>query len=192
MVSENYLPNWLSRDEFERAKKEDHRLWLSRAHVGDEEQRGRVLWVMCNPSKADERVSDNTITRVKSISQRNYGACAIGVVNLFTKRKTNQAQLDCGDADSNYSNADDILRRAFHEHETIVFAWGAGSGEWRKQNMAAYKRRAEEVERMASEAGREPLCLGVTKRLFPRHPARLATDAQLVPLREARALQPTG
>ena len=58
--------------------------------------------------------------------------------------------------------------------------------------MAAYKRRAEEVERMAGEAGREPLCLGVTKRLFPRHPARLATDVPLVRLREARALQPTG
>lgn len=57
MVGENYLPNWLSRDEFERAKEEDHRLWLSRGQVGDEEQRGRVLWVMCNPSKADEHVA---------------------------------------------------------------------------------------------------------------------------------------
>ena len=121
-----------------------------------------------------------------------YGACDIGVVNLFTKRKTNQAQLDCGVAESNYSHADEVLRRAFHEHETIVFAWGAGSGEWSKQNMGAYKRRAEEIERMAGDAGREPLCLDVTKCLFPRHPARLATDARLVPLREARAGRAAG
>lgn len=192
MVGENYLPNWLSRGGFERAEREGHRLWLSRRHAGDEEQRERALWVMCNPNTADERVSDNTISRVRSISQRNYGACDVGVVNLFTRRKTNQAQLDCGDAESNYSNADEVLRRAFQEHETIVFAWGAGSGRWRKQNLAAYKRRAEEVEQMAGEAGREPLCLGVTKCLFPRHPARLATDAPLVPLREARARRAAG
>ena len=39
--------NWLSRGGFERAEREGHRLWLSRRHAGDEEQRERALWVMC-------------------------------------------------------------------------------------------------------------------------------------------------
>lgn len=179
MAGENYLPNWLSREEFDRAEAECHRLLLRR-RLGEGPE---ALLVMCNPSKADDRTDDKTIERVKGIfARRGFGG--VTVVNLFTKRETNQARLDCGADESNYSDADEVLRRAFQEHETIVFAWGAGSG---VTNRAAYRKRARDVEEMANEAGREPLCLGqLTNKGFPRHPLYLPFSAPLLKLREAR------
>lgn len=178
MTNDNYLPGWLDRSEFERAERECHRLVLVR-RLGEGPN---ALLAMCNPSIADDRNDDRTIESVKRIFTHN-GFGGVEVVNLFTKRMTESSQLDCGDAASNDSQADNVLRRAFREHETVVFAWGAGS---KVKNKSAYRKRAEAVERMALDAGREPLCLGVTKGGFPRHPLYLVATTPLIPLREAR------
>lgn len=178
MTNDNYLPGWLDRSVFERAERECHRLLLVR-RLGEGPN---ALLAMCNPSIADDWNDDPTIESVKCIFAHN-GFGGVEVVNLFTKRMTESSQLDCGDAASNDSQADDVLRRAFREHKTVVFAWGAGS---KVKNKSAYKKRAEAVERMALDAGREPLCLGVTRDGFPRHPLYHAATTPLIRLREAR------
>ncbi len=109
-------PDWLDADP------SGHRLWLCR-RVGEGPD---ALLVMCNPSTADDRDDDWTIKSVKRIFGHHGFGC-ITVVNLFTKRETDQRMLDCGDPASNDSQADNVLRRAFQEHETVIFAWGAGS-----------------------------------------------------------------
>lgn len=178
MTNDNYLPGWLDRSEFERAERECHRLVLVR-RLGEGPN---ALLAMCNPSIADDRIDDQTIESVKRIFAHN-GFGGVEVVNLFTKRMTKSSQLDCGDAASNDPQAENVLRYAFREHETVIFAWGASS---KVKNGPAYKRRGEEVGQMARDAGREPLCLGVTRGGFPRHPLYLVATTPLIPLREAR------
>ena len=53
----------------------------------------RVLWVMLNPSTADETVNDPTIERLERRA-RQSGYCALGVINLFAWRATIHANLE--------------------------------------------------------------------------------------------------
>ena len=184
MGNENCLPDWLDRNEFDRAEKAGHRLWLNRG-LRDNDSGERVLWVMCNPSTANDSDDDKTIKRVKCLS-KSQGWHNIGVANLFTKRETHPKYLVCGAPDSNYRGANRVLESALNDYESVVLAWGVGWSGWNLKNRADYDARTREAEEIIRNAGIKPLCFGVTQGGYPSHPLFLPCNSSPCPLHKAR------
>lgn len=162
-----------------------YRPWLER----DDETPGTCVFVMLNPSTADDVKDDPTIRRCKSFAQREKCGNLV-VVNLFTGRATKPTDLYNMD-DPVGPRADDALERAARrlrsdEPMRIIFAWGATchGPEWFRNlhNM----RREKTIS--AFENYTRIQCLGLTKDKSPRHPLYVRGDAKLVrfPIEQVR------
>lgn len=135
---------------------------------------GRVLWVMLNPSTADEVVLDPTIRRCVDFAKR-WGYGGIEVVNLFALRSTDPAAL--------YDHADPIgpendrhIVEAAGRAKRVIGAWGVHG---------AHRGRAPAVEALL--AGTGPLeCLGTNRDGSPRHPLYVWSGTQPLTLEAAR------
>lgn len=124
-----------------------------------------VLFIMLNPSTADETQDDPTIRRCMAFARR-WGHGGIVVGNLFALRSPHPADLrTC--ADPIGPDNDAWLTRLAQDCTAVVGAWG---------NHGTFMNRGQEV------AARFPnlRCLGLTKRLQPRHPLYVPADAPLV------------
>lgn len=129
------------------------------------------LFVMLNPSDADEYNDDPTIRRCRWFAQRE-GAPYFDVGNLYGYRATDPRELLVAEDPVGPDN-DAVLLDAMRRRARIVVAWGA--------NPAA-ARRLDAFRRLHVEAGRPPLwCLGRTKGGAPRHPLFVRSDERLVP-----------
>ena len=130
-----------------------------------------VLFVMLNPSTADDRWDDPTIRRCRWFGQR-LGATELRVVNLYAARATNPNWLrDIEDPVGPLNNAT-ILEEA-KGADMIVLAWGALANK-------AQCARAERVKMLLRESGADMYRLGdPTKDGHPRHPLYLAKDAPI-------------
>ena len=130
-----------------------------------------MAWVMLNPSTADARTDDATITRCTRRA-RDFGAFGgIAVVNLFSLRATDPRAL------TNYPDPvgagnDSFIVRTCRTVVLVVAAWGAHG---------AYLGRGAAVTSLLTRSGIQPFCLGVTADGHPRHPGRMAYATALVP-----------
>lgn len=123
---------------------------------------GRLVWVMLNPSTADESVDDPTIRRVKQFTA-DHGYGDLVVVNLFAARATNPRDLLSMDNPVGEGNTYWISRWIAEADDTI-FAWGSTvSQPW-------LRKLADPMIRFCQEQVRHPFCLGTTKDGSPRHP----------------------
>jgi hypothetical protein len=133
----------------------------------------RALWVMLNPSTANDRQDDPTIRRCAAFSTRQ-GASGLSVVNLYALRCTDPGglwrHLDPVGPE-NDSRIAASLAAAAAGGWLVVCAWGA----------RAEAARAAEVLAAISGAGIAPLTLGLTRRGHPRHPLYVAAATKLVP-----------
>ena len=101
-----------------------HRYLLDRS-IGDGPL---VLWVMLNPSTADEREDDPTIRRVAGFSRRE-GFGRVAVCHLHTLRATDPRLLrDIPDAPEAYG--DEVLMAAAREAHQVIVGWGAPGARW--------------------------------------------------------------
>ena len=129
-----------------------------------------LLWIMLNPSTADEQQDDQTIGRVKAFTRRlGYSGCT--VVNLYALRSTDPRGLWASDNPVGPDNDAVIAREAFtavNDGAPIIAAWGVN----------ARPERVAEVLALPHVAARLQ-CLGVTKSGAPRHPLYLRSDAAL-------------
>lgn len=132
------------------------------------EGRGRLTFIMLNPSKADQCVDDPTIRRCMGFARRE-GYCGIQVVNLFAWRSTDPAGLMEDGVEPVGPENDDYIKRCLTCGE-VVAAWG---------RHAFARQRAREVATML--AGVRIMCLGTTKNGSPRHPLLVRGDAPFVP-----------
>lgn len=123
---------------------------------------GRVLWIMLNPSTADENVDDATIRRCFGFT-RDWGYGELEVVNLFAYRATDPKKLFEA-ADPVGPGNDDYIDFAVSRAGLIIAAWGTHG---------SYRGRAEEVRRRYSPL----LCLETTKDGHPRHPLYIPLTA---------------
>ena len=133
----------------------------------------RALWVMLNPSTADDRKDDPTIRRCAAFSA-GHGASGLAVVNLYALRCTDPAGLRRhGDpvGPENDSQIAASLAAAAAGGWLVICAWGA----------RADAARAAQVLAAISGAGIAPLALGLTRRGHPRHPLYVAAAMKLVP-----------
>ena len=136
-----------------------------------EEGSSRCVFIMLNPSTADDRVDDPTVRRCIAYAKR-FGCYGLTILNLFAYRSTDPKALlkvknPIGPANNEW------LEAAFQvlEKSIVIFAWGAGANK--------YQDRVKEVEMLAEANGISPSVLGLTKRGYPIHPLYQPKDAQL-------------
>ena len=128
-----------------------------------------ALWVMLNPSTANEREDDATIRRVIGFS-RTWGFHRVEVVNLFALRATEPKELlEARDPVGARNN--DYIRSQLAKADLVVGAWGAFKGA---------RRRAREFMELTRGM---TMCLGTNQDGSPKHPLYVKADAPLVVLR---------
>lgn len=126
-----------------------------------------VLFIMLNPSTADENSDDPTIRRCTSFAHY-WGYGGIEVCNLFALRTTDPKLL--------YKHPDPVgpqndayLIEAAHSAHRVVCAWG---------NHGLYLHRAEEVCQLMRGINQPLDALKLTKKHMPQHPLYLKSDAR--------------
>ncbi len=128
----------------------------------------RVLFIMLNPSTADETENDPTITRCIGYAQ-SWGFGELVVCNLFAYRSTDPKHIkyatDPVGADNNALIIEQVMVA-----DLIVCAWGS---------RGSHLGRSEEVMKLIK--GYEPHYLKMTKSGEPSHPLYL--KKVLTPLR---------
>ena len=128
----------------------------------------RAVWVMLNPSQADQHKNDHTITKCVEFSRR-WGFPGIFVVNLYALVSTDPSVLLTSPDPIGLMN-DAWLRRAKQYASAydvpVMAAWG--------NNVHAIER-----TQFVSSLFDEMYCLGVTNAGQPKHPLRLAYDTPI-------------
>lgn len=144
-----------------------YRYTLQRVVAHTVPQRPRILlWVMLNPSTADDTYDDATIRRLKSFTLGfNFDAFMVG--NLYAFRATNPKELLKADDPVGPQN-DSALTAMMLCADAIICAWG--------QPGPMPERYLQLLEMIG---GRTLLCLGVNANGHPKHPLRLSRNTQL-------------
>lgn len=149
-----------------------YRLERPRVYVGEPP----VLWVMLNPSTADEVQDDHTIRKCAGFqyewTMRHRGA--VIVVNLFALRATNPRELRSHpnpvgpDNDAHIAGA---MLDVIGAGGKVIAAWGA------------HRFARERAAVVADDAldGAPLWCLGTTKDGSPRHPLYVPYSQPLIP-----------
>lgn len=135
-----------------------------------------VLWIMLNPSTADERVLDNTLRRCQAFS-RAWGYDGFEVANLFALRSTKPAALFVHQDPVGPGN-DAAIATAIERADLIVCGWGTHATLKGRRLIAA---RASHVRHeLLATARTQVRCLGRTQDGQPKHPLYLAQSTALV------------
>ncbi len=129
----------------------------------------RIVFILLNPSTADEQRNDPTIRRCIGFA-RAWEFGSVEVVNLFAYRATDCRELlkldDPVGEENNYH-----LIQAVERCSTVVVGWGT------RGTLLARDRQV-----LSLIVGRKDVhCLGITKNGQPRHPLYLKGDTSLVP-----------
>lgn len=119
----------------------------------------RLLFVMLNPSTADERRNDPTVERCERRA-RTLGFGAMRVANIFAFRATDPRVLKAAAAPVGPGN-DQVLREGAQWADQVLCAWGAHGG---------HLGRGREVEVLLRQNALRLCHLGLTLQGFPRHP----------------------
>lgn len=126
-----------------------------------------VLWVMLNPSTADDVSDDPTIRKCREFSFR-WGFHRMLVGNLFAWRATKPAdmwaQRELHDIIGPETNARLAVMAA--EANQVILAWGNHAEQWPE--------RADEVAKTIHQINPEVYVLGYTASGQPMHPGRIA------------------
>jgi len=150
---------------FDKTRRYRYLLWRNLAGGS-----GKLVLVMLNPNKADERRNDPTIRRCIGFAT-SWGFERVEVVNLFAF-KAQEPQTLKGTKQPIGKLNDRIILDRISDAKLIVAAWGVHG---------ALLQRDREVLSLLRAAG--PIyCLGTTKAGMPRHPLYLRSDADLVRL----------
>jgi len=146
-----------------------YRYWLSRRVANpDVILTVTILWIMLNPSVADETVLDPTLRRCMDFTRR-LGGTRMLVGNLFGLVSTDPRGLVAAGDPVGPLN-DRNLAAMIAGSSCVVVGWGA--------HPLAEVRACKLVERHETEPFQ---CLGVNSNGSPKHPLYLRRDADLRP-----------
>ena len=130
------------------------------------------LFIMLNPSTADETQDDPTIRRCMGFARR-WGFGTLVVANIFAWRATDPQELyDSGVAAVGPDN-NIIIETAADEADRIVCAWG---------NHGALDDRGDRVKKLTAFASGKRYHLGLNNQGQPKHPLYLPKDIVPVPM----------
>ena len=149
-----------------------YKLWRTWVKNGSPVNTRRVLWVMLNPSTADEQTDDATIRRCRGFS-RNWGYGGLMVMNLFAYRATNPKVLKVVEDPVGRSNMALFDAELEQKDRLIVAAWGDAFATTPRE----YHPYITAMVQGLREHGAK--CLGHTKSGNPRHPVRLPYATEL-------------
>lgn len=123
-----------------------------------------ILWVMLNPSTADDKFEDATIRRCIDFSDRwGYGAMYVGNLNPYRSTNPNLVQeMPIEIALLNTNHLVDMVNLS----DKVVCAWGTMG-----------------LTKPPAFLGANTWHLGLTKEGYPKHPLRLSKDTTLTPWR---------
>jgi len=138
--------------------------------IWHEPARTVLPFVGLNPSVADAEVDDHTIRKCIGFARRR-GADGIVMMNLFAFVSKDPKKLFINPDPVGPEN-DRHLRDILGTAPEAVVCWGEQKG---------IDPRVKEVLAMI----RNPICLGMTKQGYPRHPSRPGYATQLIPFRIA-------
>jgi hypothetical protein len=131
----------------------------------------RALWIMLNPSTADDLVDDPTIRKITGFTHR-AGYSGLIVANLYGYRATDPKQLQLVKDPVGPDNDSQIrycLALAGRYNDPVICAWGNN----------ADPTRAQAVLDMINAAGIIPRTLGTTLGGHPRHPLYVPYSTRL-------------
>lgn len=141
-------------------------LWRSWARTS------QVVFIMLNPSTADETVLDPTLRRCEGFAKR-WGFGGMRICNLFALRSTDPAALYAADDPIGLDNDRAIiLTCGLPFVQLVVCGWGVHGG---------HRQRAAHVARLLQSIQVEPYCLGTTKEGHPKHPLYLKGTTRYTP-----------
>lgn len=143
-----------------------------------------LVVIACNPSVAGSLRDDNTCRLLYGRANR-MGLGGVRLFNAFALRSTDPKALvaavkaGCSPIGP---ESDDLIAAALEEHrgDRLPLAWGGD---------ATLLDRGRAVADMAYRIHGHPECLGVTATGEPRHPLRIPTAMEMLPLRTAREIQ---
>jgi len=119
----------------------------------------RALFVMLNPSTADEIKNDPTVERCERRA-RALGFGAFRVVNIFAFRATDPKVMRAHPSPIGPAN-DAAILESCDWASRVICAWGTHG---------AHLGRGSDVEALIRARGAEPWHLGLTKQGHPKHP----------------------
>lgn len=137
-----------------------------------------MIWLMLNPSTADEEKNDPTLVRCQAFARRD-GFSGFGVINLFAFRTPYPEKMSW-EADpvgpDNDTTIEEMGRRVAYGAEGSVMIAG-----WGTHKAARY--RGPEVTQRLTNMGVDLGCFGMTKAGLPRHPLYLPAASERIPYR---------
>ena len=129
-----------------------------------DKSKNKILYIMLNPSLADDKNDDPTIRRLISFTKKyNYGGFLVG--NIFTTITPNPKEIDKskGISDKNFEK----LLKLINKVDQIVYAWG--------DNI--------EEPQLLKELVLNPKCFGKNLNGSPKHPLYLPSKTKLINFR---------
>ncbi|MCA9303937.1 MAG: DUF1643 domain-containing protein [Phycisphaerales bacterium] len=126
----------------------------------------RVCFCLLNPSTADARVLDPTLTRCFGYAKR-WGFHTMDVCNIFALRSTDPKGLKKTTDPVGPDNDKSIVKLA-KRADLVIVGWGTH---------ASLNNRHEEVIDLLTPHC-EPHCLAITKHGYPKHPLYLRGDLE--------------
>ena len=126
--------------------------------------KNKILYIMLNPSLADDKNDDPTIRRLINFTKKfNYGGFLVG--NIFTTITPNPKELDKskGMSDKNFEE----LIKLINKVDQIVYAWGSSI----------------EEPQLLKKLVLSPKCFGKNFNGTPKHPLYLPKNSKLIDYR---------
>jgi len=130
-----------------------------------------VMFLMLNPSTADESENDPTVERCERRA-RQMGFGALAVCNLFAFRATDPKDMKAA-TDPVGTENDAVIIEEAKRADLIVCAWGTHG---------SHSGRSRQVRAMLNDAGIDVHCLRIGKTGEPGHPLYIAYSAQPFPM----------
>ena len=129
-----------------------------------DKSKNKILYIMLNPSLADDKNDDPTIRRLINFTKKfNYGGFLVG--NIFTTITPNPKEIDKskGMSDKNFEKLLNLINKV----DKIVYAWGNS---------------VEEPQHL-KELILSPKCFGKNLNGTPKHPLYLPKNSILIDYR---------
>ena len=150
------------------------RYWLMREWEPDN-YKGKVIFIMCNPSTADHRVNDPTVAKCVRYA-KDWGFGGLFVLNIFALKSTDPKLLYTHENPVGDEN-DEHIRETIELNALrdlpgslrVICAWGTHG---------ALKNRGKQVKNMLDEMGIRAHALKLTKDGHPQHPLYIPKDQQ--------------
>lgn len=130
-----------------------------------DKSKNKILYIMLNPSLADDNNDDPTIRRLINFSKKfNYGGFLVG--NIYSTISPNPKEVDKSDGISDKNLVE--LLKLINQVEEIVYAWGNNAYE------------PEFLKDLVSN----PKCFGKNLNGTPKHPLYLPSSSKLESYRD--------